>query len=63
MWNRIEWIDWAALMAGIAFVLTAGVFVILVTRTILMKKEDVMHKANLPLEGDAPENGDTDSAS
>ena len=63
MWNRIEWADWATLMPVIAFVLTAGVFVILVTRTILMKKDDVMHKANLPLEGDAPENGGNDSDS
>ena len=63
MWNRIEWADWAPLMPIIAFVLTAGVFVILVTRTILMKKDDVDHKAHLPLEGDAPENGDNGSAS
>ena len=55
MWNRIEWADWATLMPIIAFILTAGVFVILVIRTILMKKEDVSRKANLPLEGDAPE--------
>ncbi len=55
MWNRIEWADWATLTPIIAFVLTAGVFVILVTRTVLMKKEDVHRKANLPLEGDAPE--------
>jgi hypothetical protein len=63
MWNRIEWADWATVMPIIAFVLTAGVFAILVTRTILMKKDDVTRKANLPLEGDAPENGDDGPAS
>ncbi len=63
MWNRIEWADWATLMPIIAFVLTAGVFIVLVTRTILMKKDDVDQKANLPLEGDAPENGNDGSTS
>jgi len=63
MWNRIEWADWATVMPIIAFVLTAGVFAVLVTRTILMKKDDVTRKARLPLEGDAPANGDDDPAS
>ena len=54
MWNRIEWAEWATLTPIIAFVLTFSVFVILVTRTILMKKDKVSQIANLPLEGDAP---------
>lgn len=55
MWNRIEWADWATLMPIIAFILTSGVFLVLVTRTIMMKKEDVARKARLPLEGEAPQ--------
>ena len=54
MWNRIEWADWATHMPIIAFILTAGVFVILTTRAILMKKDVVNRQANLPLEGDEP---------
>lgn len=63
MWNRIEWADWATLMPIIAFVLTAGVFVILVIRTILMKKEDVSRQAHLPLEDDEPDHNSDRSAS
>ncbi len=63
MWNRIEWAEWATVMPIVAFVLTAGVFAILVTRTILMKKDDVDHKANLPLEGDAPDNSNDGTVS
>ena len=55
MWNRIEYGEWVAGIPVIAFVLTFSVFVILVTRAILMKKSDVSHLAHLPLEEGRPD--------
>lgn len=55
MWNRIEYADWATIIPVIAFVLTFSVFVILVTRTLLMKKSQAVQLARLPLEDGHPE--------
>jgi hypothetical protein len=52
MWKRIDYADWVDIVPIIAFVLTFSVFVILVTRTILMKKPQVKQLASLPLEDD-----------
>jgi hypothetical protein len=50
MWKRIEYAEWVDMVPIIAFILTFSVFVLLVTRTILMKKTQVKKLASLPLE-------------
>lgn len=55
MWKRINYAEWIDIMPVIAFVITFTVFLILVTRTILMKKDQVHHLSSLPLENDPPQ--------
>lgn len=50
MWKRIEYADWVDLVPVLAFVLTFTVFVVLVARAFLMKKDDLNELAALPLE-------------
>jgi hypothetical protein len=50
MWKRIEYAEWVDMVPIIAFILTFSVFVLLVTRTILMKKTQVKQLASLPLD-------------
>ena len=54
MWNRINYDSWVDFIPVIAFVLTFSVFVILVTRAFLMKKDDLNQLAALPLEDGPP---------
>lgn len=54
MWNRIEYAEWTTVVPIIAFVLTFSVFVILVTRAMLMKKSRIAELARLPLDDQKP---------
>ncbi|MDA0767770.1 MAG: hypothetical protein O3A92_13215 [Verrucomicrobia bacterium] len=50
MWNRINYADWVTIIPILAFLLTFTVFVLLVTRTLLMKKPRLKQLASLPLD-------------
>ena len=50
MWKRINYAEWIDLVPVVAFIITFTVFLILVTRTMLMKKSRISHLASLPLE-------------
>ena len=58
MWERINSGEWARVVPYIAFFLTFGVFLILLIRTLLMRKAHAEHMAHLPLE-DQPDEDPT----
>lgn len=55
MFHRVIHHDWAALVPIISFIITAGFFVAITIRAILIKKPDREYLANIPLE-----DGETD---
>lgn len=50
MFKRIIYEDWVSLIPIISFWFTFGVFLVIVIRALLMKKEHVRHMEHLPLE-------------
>lgn len=53
MFRRIVIEEWHTTLAAVGFIITAGVFLTILVRTLRMKREQVDHMARLPLE-DAP---------
>ncbi len=54
MFKRITYEEWTSIVPIIGFLLTFGVFLIIVVRAMFMKKKKRDHLANLPLEGEQP---------
>ena len=54
MWKRIVYAEWADVVPYVAFFLTFGVFLVLFTRTLMMRKPQAQRLANLPLEDTPP---------
>ncbi|MDP0500746.1 MAG: hypothetical protein Q7P63_11685 [Verrucomicrobiota bacterium JB022] len=50
MFKRVTFEDWQTIITLIAFVLTFATFIFFTVRALLMKKRDLDHTANLPLE-------------
>ena len=50
MFKRIIYEDWTTIVPIISFWLTFGVFLAIVVRAMLLKKNTVHHMENLPLE-------------
>ena len=50
MFKRIIYDDWTTIVPIISFWLTFGVFLVIVVRSMLLKKNTVSHMENLPLE-------------
>ncbi len=50
MFQRVIHHDWAALIPIISFTITAGFFIAISIRAMLLKKPDREHLANIPLE-------------
>lgn len=50
MFKRIIYDDWTTIVPLISFWLTFGVFLAIVVRAMLLKKNTVNHMENLPLE-------------
>ncbi len=50
MFHRVIHHDWAALVPIISFIITAGFFIAITVRAILLKKPDREYLANIPLE-------------
>lgn len=57
MFQRIIHEQWAQIVPIISFVLTAGVFIAVTIRALLLSKQNREHLANLPLE-DIPKPND-----
>lgn len=53
MFKRIIVEDWVTWMPYVAFVLTFAVFISIVVRALMMKKEKRDHLSNLPLEDES----------
>lgn len=62
MWKRIIYAEWTDVVPYLAFFLTFGVFLILATRALLMKKSQARRMAELPLQDtSSPINSQTSS--
>lgn len=50
MFQRVMHQDWAAIVPIVSFIITAGFFIAISVRAMLLKKPDREHLANLPLD-------------
>jgi cbb3-type cytochrome oxidase subunit 3 len=61
MFRRIVIEEWHNTVAAIAFAITAGVFIAVIIRTFMMKRDQIDHAASLPLDDSPPPQPSSDT--